>query len=541
MALIGRAVDGLKSSAELMAALGSIGLVGGTLLVVWVPELAGFAAVTLGISVVLVLAAAGVSWKVIARSLVGRSGRLSTNGLATVALVVGLVMVINMVAQASGPTWDLTATRFFELSGQTITVLESLETPVEIVGFAVRTKSSHQQYQARTERLLEAFAKRTNQLTFRFVDPQLAPSVAREYGAAGFPALVIVGIDGQRRTLDLVAVTEQRLMSAILSATRMRQHHVYFITGHGERNSADLREESLGYGRAARGMRDDGYFVESLNLIQEGGVPEDASALVIAAPQGEMAPSEQDALIAWLSTGGRAVVLLEPGERQPATAAELLATWGLQQVRGTIVDPARSAASDPRALLVQSDGYVSSTVITEPLGPTLFPSASAFQPLPAVQARIEARSPLPVRFEPIANSTQESWASLAGDRDVFVDGEDQPGPHTLHLIVQASDTITSALDAEFDPSNVQTTLVLFGDADFASNRHFDTLGNRDLFLNAVNWVLADDSLIAIRPKTEVFRPLVLTVNEFNLIRYVAWFLLPAMVAAGAVVSWWRQR
>lgn len=115
------------------------------------------------------------------------------------------------------------------------------------------------------------------------------------------------------------------------------------------------------------------------------------------------------------------------------------------------------------------------------------------------------------------------------------------GPHTLGLVIEASGTITETPTAEFDPKRPLTRLVVFGDTDFASNRYFADLGNGDLFLNSVNWVLEDQALISIRAKTEVFRPLVLTANEFNVIRYVAWFLLPAAMAAGAALFWWRRR
>jgi ABC-type uncharacterized transport system involved in gliding motility auxiliary subunit len=145
-----------------------------------------------------------------------------------------------------------------------------------------------------------------------------------------------------------------------------------------------------------------------------------------------------------------------------------------------------------------------------------------------------------VRYGSIANSSDASWVSTDLDRDVFGDS-DVRGPHTLAIAMEASGTITESPSAEFALNRPLTRLVVFGDTDFASNRHFTDLGNGDLFLNAVNWVLEDQSLISIRAKTEVFRPLVLTANEFNVIRYVAWFLLPAAMAACAVFFWWRRR
>jgi ABC-type uncharacterized transport system involved in gliding motility auxiliary subunit len=538
----------LQGSAALLAALGAIGLVGGTLLAIWVPELAGFAIATLVGGLLLIAAAAVASSGTVVKTLAGRKGRFSGVGLATIALTVGLAVIVNVIANAAGTSWDLTATRQFEISSQAVSVLKALDTPVEVIGLVVPTSELHARFRATAEQYLEEFAKETDHLRFRFVDPQLEPSVARSYDAVRFPSLIFsIGPDGPRFAIDAEALGEQRLITAILAVTRTQQHAIYFVTGHGERDSNDLRAGSQGYGLAARGLRADGYTVASLNLLREAGVPDDASALVIAAPQGDMTDTEQAIVIDWIADGGRAVLLIEPGGASPGITRSLLATWGLAQVPGTIVDPARSAASDPRTLVVQRDQYRSDSSITQggvivgPLGSTLLPGAAAIRPLPDVTARLTEGEPLPVRYGPIASSSRESWVSTNPPGSAFDVSTDEPGPHTLGLVVQASDTIADAPTAEFDPNRAQTRLVVFGDADFASNRHFGDLGNGDLFLNAVNWVLEDQGLIAIRAKTEVFRPLVLTVNEFNLIRYVAWFLLPAAMAVGAVVAWWRRR
>jgi hypothetical protein len=43
-------------------------------------------------------------------------------------------------------------------------------------------------------------------------------------------------------------------------------------------------------------------------------------------------------------------------------------------------------------------------------------------------------------------------------------------------------------------------VVAIGDSDFAANSVLGIQGNRDLFLNALNWVAQNENLIAIRPR-----------------------------------------
>ena len=69
-------------------------------------------------------------------------------------------------------------------------------------------------------------------------------------------------------------------------------------------------------------------------------------------------------------------------------------------------------------------------------------------------------------------------------------------------------------------------LVVFGDSDFASNTYLSTLGNRDLFANAVNWLAEDESLISIRAKPPSDRGLYMTTSEQILGLVTSVVLLP---------------
>ena len=82
---------------------------------------------------------------------------------------------------------------------------------------------------------------------------------------------------------------------------------------------------------------------------------------------------------------------------------------------------------------------------------------------------------------------------------------------------------------------------MLGDSDFASNRFYSAYSNSDLFLNSVNWLAKDYSLISIRPKPYAFRELVVLPYEFDIIRYSSWFILPLVVALLGLLTWWRRR
>ena len=553
MAVNGRPPSGngiaerLRGWGLLLAVLGGIGALGGLLLVVWAPELRPFAVSTLIAAGVLLALATASSMGYLVGAITGRRGRFSWVSLGSTAAALAIVVVLNVIASATDASSDFTATRQFEIAPQTVQALAALPADVDVTGFVV-TDEDGLHYQGTAEGYLRQFAKHAGgRLSYRFVDPELEPATAREFGVVSAPLLLFTApATGLRASVGAGELSEQHLLTAILTVTGAQQHAIYFLTGHGERSITDLRSNGSGFGQAAAGLRADGYRVESLMLAGAGSVPDDASLLMIAAPRQPLPSVEEQAIIRWLADGGRALFMLDTSFETRDAMADLLLSWGLETVPGTLLDLERSAPGDVRTLAVQRDQYLGQTSVTEggaivePLGTTLFPGAVAFRPGGAVAARIERGDPVPVRFEPLVTTSADSWA-VEGTGEDPVPGRDVPGPHTVHLIVQASALAVDAPSEGFDAASVRTTLAVLGDADFASNRHFGDVSNADFFLNTVNWLLDDRSLIAVRPKQEVFRPLVLTVPEYNFVRYVSWFLLPALIAATGVVVWWRRR
>ena len=145
---------------------------------------------------------------------------------------------------------------------------------------------------------------------------------------------------------------------------------------------------------------------------------------------------------------------------------------------------------------------------------------------------------------------EDSWAERDLDR-YFLERaaefgeEDLRGPVPIAVAgsVDLREKVTPEEGAAGEAAEGDLTgrLVVFGDADFASNEMIDAYLNRDLFVNSVNWLLGDVEAIAVRPnrsRASRFQP---TADEFQRIRLLSLFVLPEALAILGVFTWWSRR
>jgi ABC-type uncharacterized transport system involved in gliding motility auxiliary subunit len=150
----------------------------------------------------------------------------------------------------------------------------------------------------------------------------------------------------------------------------------------------------------------------------------------------------------------------------------------------------------------------------------------------------------------LVETSRNSWGetnlkSLTGGQPAKMDDDDKKGPVSLAAAVSAPASVTPApADPKKDgdnPKPAETRLVAFGDSDFASNGALGAGGNRDLFLNTVNWLAQQENLIAIRPRDPEDRRITLTADQERRIFYLTVLIVPGLVLLAGVQTWWRRR
>jgi len=539
-----RVISFATSLALLFAIIGGVAVAGGGLIYLWVEELRSFSSVVFGVGLVLLLIALVVSFPAVYAVVAGVKGRYTLTAIATVSVFLLVIVLVNFISSQNVQRFDTTFTRQFTLSSRTVGILDGLTEPVKITGFFVPSRREHVILQQQADSFLFEFQRRSDRrVTYKFVDPESEPSIARRYNVNQYPTLVFETVESKRQyAFGLPPVSEQSLVSALLIVTGEQRKKIYFLTGHKEKDLIDSTETStMGYGFALRGILSDNYEVEALNLGEArygGKIPDDVAVLVIPGATNELLTDEMIEIREWLKRGGRALFLVDPGA--PNTIVAILEKWGILVGKDTLVDPLRSITGDPRTPMFQRTSFLPSP-ITDQLDVVFFPQATPVKIRPDYMEDPRKIPPW-IQFAPFIETSIASWSTLEPERNQFSEFDDSVGPHWVGLAVQALSTVEEEPDSsDLLSTPAVTSIVVLGDSDFATNRYYSAYTNSDLLLNSINWLAKDFTLISIRPKPFSFRDLVVLPYEFDMIRYSSWFVLPIAVAFMGLIIWWRRR
>jgi hypothetical protein len=483
----------------------------------------------------------------------------------SIALGLGILVLVNYIGSRRYARFDWTTTGRYSLSEKTVNVLKGLKSPVQVTVFMTAGTPLYPE----VDELLKRYKAKSAMLTVETLDPTRNPVRAKTFvEETGVRNLAVVFRAGDKKKI----VTEDRIVeydysrammggepsvksfrgeqeftSAILSVTQARAPKVVFTSGHGERKF-DAARSREGFSEVAESLKADNCTVEEWATLGAAAVPEGADLVVVAGPRTPFTESERDVLKKYLDAGGRALFFLDV-EFPPGTSSTLsdfglgplLTSLGVTLDSDVVVDP-KNTLPMMGAETVFAKSFRSHPVTRLLTGmPVVFPLARSVS---------VAQAPVPGwKVTPLVETSPDGWGEtnlkdLEKTGLPKKDDKDVKGPVCLAAAVEADDGSKAAPDDGAKPGEApkkKARVVVFGDADWASNAGIANAANRLLLSSAVNWALERESLVAIPPKSADQVAVTLTRRDMGQVAIVVLLLLPLASVAMGIAIWVRRR
>lgn len=458
----------------------------------------------------------------------GRQARYGTSTVLSIVFFAAIAILLYWMAYQN-EDWrvDVTEAGEFTPPQETIELLQGLGEQVHVIGFYTFDLGV-QREQARA--ILENLSAYSERLTYEFEDPETNPLLAERYELNFNGTLVFIKNQDQPDETFTRAnsLSERDIHSALLKVANPVDKKLYVLTGHGEPGIDSFTPE--GMGTTVGLLEDQGFTVESLNLFTSGTVPDDATAVAIIGPQSPLDASEVAALTTYLDNGGAALIARDVIDSEGRAVAEddgfntyLEESWGVTLRNDVIIDQDLARAGQTFGLEFIGASYGASPIITNEL--------QQFGTRFSLARSIATEAPEGVIINPLVSTSPDAW----GETDIAALSEQGiANPDET----DAQGALNIGVSAERPESEAR--LVVFGDADFATNANLVWGGNSILLGNALNWLADDEVAIELAPRESIQRQLNIPEQQLRMLRMVGiWFGPLLMGIIGLVV--WRGR
>ena len=449
-----------------------------------------------------------------------RQARFGATASLYTIVVIAILVVVNWLGNRYNKTVDTTSNKRFTLSQETQRVVKGLKNDVTI---AYIDKASNFE-QARG--ILDRYKNLSPKIHVQYIDYQKQPTVARAYGVR-YAGTAFVDLGSRRE--EAKALTEEGITGAFLKDLK-GVRKVCFVTGSHEHPLDD--SDSNGLSQFKTLLERDNYQPQTITLIDKTAVPPDCTVLVVAGPQSDYTPNEVTAIKTFVEGGGRVMFLLDPPldfQREHiadnAGLDNLLQSWGVALDKDLVLEEnpmGQLFGFGPEIPLVNS-------YTTQPIVNDLKNSFTGFPVARSMTVKNGDKTTVQQLF-----STSDRAIATTKLNTNEVNPSD-PGNKKGPFVLGAAGTYNTG------KPNAAGRFVVIGNSGFASNSMLGFQANRDLALNAVNWLSSDEDLISIRPKEAEDRRLNATQRQMNLFAYSDLIGIPLLVIAGGVAIWMKRR
>jgi|GEM_PF-6118541 len=449
------------------------------------------------------------------------------NNLITVVMVLAIIVLLNLFSSYYFIHIDVTETNLNSLNESTVKILQGVEKPLHIQVFY---KSNSQGYAFLKEHLPE-YAIENRNIRIDFVDPDISPKKALQYGVTNDMIVMIYGEGEDTKREDIYSYSEEKISAGIQKLTVGKEPVIYFLQGHGELEIDSY--EPLSYSKLNNFLKASGYQTKKIYLSETKKVPEDCSVLVIASPKKELLPEEFEAIKDYFDDSGKIFLLLDTDFENAAKMEELAKYLGVYVEKGIIYDGGANLNGDPS---IPAGKDYKFHYITENLAQTVFPLVR-----PLYEDKYKPEGDYLVE-ELIKSDKRKSYIEMGKELN-----ENTLPDKNVDIMREAAMVVATkkiaAKDKDGNLKDIDARAVVIGDSTFATDNFVDFVGNSDLFYNSMEWLTADSDIVAVRDSdVNVKRFITLTNLAKSKILWFCVVIIPLLfVLLGILVVYRREK
>ena len=434
-------------------------------------------------------------------------------------IIIAILGVLNFLAQRYNKSFDATANKKYTLSDQTAKVVKNIN------GDLVITYWDRPNGFANAEDLFNRYKGLSQKVTVEYQDVDKKRTEAIAAGIKTVPTILVkVG----NKTETAKTLTEEEVTGAMVRALKGGDRTVCFTSGYGEGSTTDATGGE-GFGLAKDLTEKNNYKTKVVPLIPNPQIPTDCTILVVGGPKRNYLQPAVDAIKMYVENGGHALIMLDPPlqfkttiDENPALTA-VLDSWGVKMDKDLVLD-------------LSGVGQLFG------LGPEL-PIVTKYQSHPIVNDMKDQATGFPiVRSMQISNGDKTMVSALFSTTDDAVATENLKDPN---INVKAAKPGARILGA----AGTYTTgkeggsgrFVVVGTSRWIGNGFLTFNGNRDLYLNMLNWLSSDEDLISIRPKDPEDRRLNMNPRQAAMLFWGSVVFIPLAIVFAGVGVWWKRR
>lgn len=458
-------------------------------------------------------------------------------GISVIFIVI--VVVVNLIVGSLPSKYtqlDVSSNQIYSIGDETKEMLQDME---EDVTLYLICESGYEDDNINT--LLQRYADETDHVTVTQIDPVVNPKFTADYTDDDLSNNSIIVVSGERsKVVNYSSMYETsinystysyettgfdgegQITSAISYVVSENLPVLYVLEGHGEVDLDSSIQDSIEKANID---------IQTLNLLTESEVPEDADCLMIISPTSDISEDELDAILEYLEDGGNAMIFSDyTGEEMP-NFDSLLENYGVQRADGIVFE------GDSQHYAMQMQYYLVPTVNSTDASTdsaasgyyVLMPYAQGIQTLEDVRSTVSISSILSTSDSAYSKTNLSSGTLEKEDEDI-------EGPFDLGV------AITETIDEE---EGTETKIIYYSTA-YILDSSVDQMvsgGNSSLVMESLGWMTDTDenTSVSIASKSLEVSYLTLTDYDASFWKIMTIGVIPGVFLVVGFLIWMKRR